>query len=128
MTTTGTCFCGDVRFEIEGELPALYQCHCALCRKVTGSSANAALTVDLDRFRWTGATEGVRSFVRPTGYRNDFCGRCGSSVPNLSRDGGAMWIPAGLLDEPVTAVVTKHVYVASRAGWDIIGGNATLHD
>ena len=38
----GACLCGKVRFEILGEVPNLYQCHCSECRKATGTSANAA--------------------------------------------------------------------------------------
>lgn len=120
----GSCFCGTVRFEIQGELPDLYQCHCSLCRKVTGSSANAATTVPREAFHWTGGREVVRSFVRSTGYRNDFCSTCGSSVPNLDRSGDGVWVPVGLLDTPTAARVTKHVFVASKAEWDEIGGSA----
>ncbi|PRY63410.1 hypothetical protein B0H98_1085 [Vreelandella songnenensis] len=42
---TGECLCGEVKFEIDGKLPNLYQCHCSLCRKTTGSTANAATFV-----------------------------------------------------------------------------------
>jgi hypothetical protein len=30
MTTLGgSCLCGDVRFEVDGPFPKLYQCHCS---------------------------------------------------------------------------------------------------
>lgn len=49
----GKCLCGSIRFELSGVIPNLYQCHCSLCRKVTGSSANAALKVDLAQLNWS---------------------------------------------------------------------------
>jgi len=119
---TGSCLCGTVAFTVEGPLPGLYQCHCSLCRKVTGSSNNTATLVATSRFRWVRGEESIRSFVRDTGYRNDFCSHCGSTVPNLTTSGDTVWIPAGLLDEPVGAAVTKHLFVASKAEWDEIGG------
>ncbi|WP_458358993.1 GFA family protein, partial [Vibrio parahaemolyticus] len=27
----GNCLCGEVSFELSGELPPIYQCHCSLC-------------------------------------------------------------------------------------------------
>ena len=124
----GSCLCGTVRFVVEGALPDLYQCHCGLCRKVTGAAANAALTVPAAQFRWTAGEAEMRSFVRDTGYRNDFCTRCGSSVPNPTRDGGGMWIPAGLFDTPIGSRVGKHVFTGAKADWDVIGGDARQFD
>ena len=77
----GECLCGSVSFEIEGDLPNLYQCHCSLCRKATGSSANAATLVNEEHFRWLSGQSEIRSFQKPTGYRSDFCSVCGSPVP-----------------------------------------------
>ncbi|KMO12631.1 GFA family protein [Methylobacterium platani] len=119
---TGSCLCGTVAFTVEEPLPGLYQCHCSLCRKATGSSNNTAAIVATSRFRWMRGGEAIRSFVRDTGYRNDFCTTCGSTVPNLMTSGETMWIPAGLLDEPTGAAVTTHLFVASKAEWDEIGG------
>jgi len=46
----GKCLCGEIQFEIKGELPHLYQCHCLLCRKQGGSSANAATFIHESKF------------------------------------------------------------------------------
>lgn len=50
MVVKGECLCAEVKFEVDGELPDLYQCHCSLCRKATGSTANAATFVDSAEF------------------------------------------------------------------------------
>lgn len=114
----GQCLCGEVRFEIEGDLPNLYQCHCSLCRKTTGSSANAATLVPAGRFRWTGGEARISSYRRPTGYRSDFCSNCGSPVPNPVGGSGDVWVPAGLLEGEAGARVAVHLHLASRADWD----------
>ncbi len=49
---TGQCLGGAVKFELGGRVPDLYQCHCPLCRKTSGSSANAALRIDTRQFAW----------------------------------------------------------------------------
>lgn len=32
----GSCLCGAVRFEIDGELTPPDACHCSMCRKASG--------------------------------------------------------------------------------------------
>lgn len=44
------CLCNAVEFEVSGPLPVLYQCHCALCLKQSGSTSNTATIVSLENF------------------------------------------------------------------------------
>ncbi|MEQ5815463.1 GFA family protein [Marinobacter sp. NFXS11] len=113
----GECLCGRVKFKIEGNIPNLYQCHCSLCRKVTGSSANAATFVTQKDFLWLSGQDKISSFQKPTGYRSDFCSLCGSPVPNQLRGTELVWVPAGLLEEPFEAAVAVnvHLHMASAA-------------
>ncbi|WP_248370754.1 GFA family protein [Vibrio cyclitrophicus] len=48
----GSCLCGDIQFEVKGVKPSLYQCHCSVCRKSTGSSSNTAAIVNETEFNW----------------------------------------------------------------------------
>lgn len=114
----GECLCGNVKFEIEEEIRNLYQCHCSLCRKATGAAANAATFVQGTAFRWVSGESGIKSYKKPSGFRSDFCSECGSPVPNSLRDSGMVWIPAGLLDEPVTSRVSVHLHTKSAAPWE----------
>ena len=34
---TGSCLCGGVRFQIQGELEPIQVCHCSQCRKAQGT-------------------------------------------------------------------------------------------
>src|SRR5579859_2238045 len=82
----GKCLCEAVEFEIIGSNPKLYQCHCSLCRKQGGSTSNTATVVAFENFRWVSGQERISSFVKPTGFRSDFCSMCGSTVPNPLRN------------------------------------------
>lgn len=116
----GKCLCGGVEFELRGSMPKLYQCHCSLCRRVTGSSANAALRVADGQFAWLAGRELITRFETDSGYQSHFCGRCGSPLPNPTAGNTAWWIPAGLLDDEAGLELGMHVYIASKASWDII--------
>ncbi|RUO35073.1 GFA family protein [Aliidiomarina soli] len=124
----GECLCGAVKFAIDGELPNLYQCHCSLCRKTTGAAANAATFVTQERFQWVTGLSKISSFQKPTGYRNDFCSHCGSSVPNKLRNTDLVWIPAGLLDETTRSEVAVHLHLSSSATWESESGSCIRLD
>ena len=114
----GECLCGNVKFEIKEEIRNFYQCHCSLCRKVTSSSSNTAPFVNASAFRWTSGESDIRSYTKPSGYRSDFCSVCGSLVPNSLRDSGMMWVPDGLLSEPLTSKIAVHLHTKSAATWE----------
>ena len=116
----GKCLCGGVQFVLSGELPNLYQCHCSLCRKVTGSSANAAFRIDLAQLSWIEGEALVQKFESDTGFKSHFCSRCGSPLPNLTAADSAWWVPVGLLEETEELQVAAHLFVGSRAAWDVI--------
>ena len=116
----GSCFCGDISFEIGIDKAAAYHCHCSICRKVTGSKFNTAFTVSADGFKWTGKTDGIKMFQKNgEGFRNFFCSNCGCTVPNRYQD-IRFWVPAGLIDTENCIKVTQHIFVDSKADWDQI--------
>ena len=119
----GSCLCGEVTFQIGGALPKIYQCHCSLCRKQGGSSSNSAIIVPAQNFQWLDGQEQISSYVRSTGFRSDFCSRCGSPVPNPLRTVAYYWVPAGLLDDDQNLEVGVHLFVGSKAAWDEIPAN-----
>jgi hypothetical protein len=114
----GSCLCGAVMFEIHGPFPAMYQCHCSLCRKQGGSASNTGLIVAADKFHWTAGEPLVTQWQKPSGFRSHFCSRCGSPVPNPLRDTGFIWVPSGLLDNGEALEIAAQLYVGSRASWD----------
>lgn len=115
----GQCLCGRVKFEIGGEVPLMYQCHCSLCRKQSGAGASAATIVPRENFRWLQGHDGVGSWVKDTGFRSDFCATCGAPVPNPLRSLPYVWVPVGLLEDDERLAIGLQVFLASKAAWDV---------
>ena len=124
----GECLCGAVKFKIDGEVGDLYQCHCSLCRKATGAAANAATFVSAADFCWVSGQDEIRSYLKPSGFRSDFCSLCGSPVPNPLRNTDKVWIPAGLLNELTASRVVVHLHTASAASWEQEAGQCAHLD
>ena len=124
----GKCLCGLIEFEVLGVAPKLYQCHCSLCRKQGGASSNTAAIVAQEQFRWLSGQEHISSWVKDTGFRSDFCSNCGSPVPNALRSTPYYWVPAGLFEEDVQLKVSAHLFVGSKASWDVIASPGTQYE
>ena len=120
----GKCNCGAVKFKINCETqPNLYQCHCSLCRKQSGTSSNAATLVHESEFSWTAGEDKITRYKMKDGFTSHFCSVCGSPVPNRLRDTDKIWVPAGLLPGDIDFRIVAHIYTGSKASWETV-----LHD
>lgn len=115
---SGSCLCGGVKYEIDGELGPMMFCHCSNCRKANGSAFNAALSVPKASFRFTGGTETLAEYESSPGVYRVFCRGCGAplfsrrdSMPDMLR------LRVGTLDTPVAGKPTAHIFVAEKAEW-----------
>jgi hypothetical protein len=115
----GSCLCGAVRYQIEGDLGPIVCCHCSMCRKAQGSAFAANAPVPAAAFRITRGREALRAYRSSPGKERVFCGTCGS--PIYSRRDGApdVRIRIGTLDADaaLAARPTAHIHVASKAAW-----------
>jgi len=122
----GSCLCETVVFELAAPPTLYYRCHCSLCRKQSGTGYNLATLVKAGEFRWTGGEDHLASWQKASGYRNDFCTRCGSTVPNPLRDSPYVWIPVGLLNEAVDMQCVGDFCTDDAMPWDTTR-SATTH-
>jgi len=124
----GKCLCGEVVFAMEARGVGLYQCHCSQCRRQGGSASNTATIVPSAAFLWIRGEAGISSYTRATGFRSDFCARCGSPVPNRLRETEYVWVPAGLLENGAEMRIVAHLHVESKARWDVLPGVGERYD
>ena len=128
--TKGSCFCGEVTYEISGNLGIFQYCHCSRCRKFTGSVHSANLMVSPEQFQWLSGEDYVGRYI-PTDTRHfatAFCKQCGSSLPWHSKSGKAVVIPAGTLDDHPGITPSQNIFCASRASWYRPAAELPEHD
>lgn len=115
----GSCLCGQVRFEVEGDFESFFLCHCEYCRKDTGSAHAANLFSSTARLTWLAGRDQIREFNLPsTRHTKSFCSTCGAAVPTQQAGGVLLVVPAGSLDSEVRIKPNAHIFVSSRASWD----------
>lgn len=118
MKHAGSCLCGAVRFEVDGDFDGFFLCHCSRCRKGAGSAHASNLFSSSAKLTWLSGEEKVRRYdVEGTRHQRAFCSECGSAAPRVHPLGGVV-VPAGSLDTPLDVRPTAHICCASRATWD----------
>ena len=115
---TGSCLCGGVRYEIDGKIGPALNCHCSMCRKVTGAAFRSRMAVPRNNFRWvTGENLLTYYDSSPTTTRT-FCKVCGSTLVSLFHDNPEpLGLPMGTLDDDPGIRPQFHVFVGSKAPW-----------
>lgn len=115
----GSCLCGKVTFEIQGDFQSFYLCHCRFCRKDTGSAHAANLFSSSATLHWLTGEDLVKSFdYQASGHIKSFCRECGSALPNLQQNGKLLVVPAGCLDTKTTIRPDGHIFTSDKADWD----------
>jgi len=121
MILHGSCFCGDIRYEVEGDLLLPGHCHCSICRKVHGAAFGTYADARLSEFRWAQGEDLVRSFESSPGSLRFFCPRCGSPLAcKIRHSPETIGITLGTLDDDPGVRPLGHVFVRSKAPWDTI--------
>jgi hypothetical protein len=120
----GGCFCGAVRFRIEGALKGARACHCSRCRKAFSgaSSAYAEIATGSD-FRWVTGENELCTYTSTQGWGLAFCRTCGSTLCGIF-DGKVHGVTLGTVDGDPSVQIEMHTFVGSKAPWDHIGGDA----
>jgi hypothetical protein len=119
---TGGCLCGAVRYEYGGEVGSANYCHCADCRRCTGSAFNIGVRIEAGKFRIVCGNP--RSFTKNGDSGNaltrHFCSECGSPLYTSSpRHPNSFYLKAGCLDDPAVVRVTHQNWVRSRVPWAV---------
>jgi hypothetical protein len=105
---TGGCLCGAIRYSVEGEPFHVGRCHCADCRKRSGSAFTIYGHWPLKAFESTG------EYATYDG--DSFCPLCGSRLFIVAED--AVELQLGSLDDaPFELRPEAELWVKRREPW-----------
>ena len=115
----GGCFCGAVRYRVEGDAIARTLCHCRSCRRATGGTnvawavfPNSAFRMLADEPKWHSSSPGIRW---------GFCGECGSLVL-YRRDSRPDHtdVTTVSLDDPDAFPPTVEIWTGDKLAWEAL--------
>ena len=113
---TGRCYCGAVEYRVPDEFLYAMNCHCSNCRRTTGSAFKPFAGIERAKLALTKGADGL--LLYGTENANDtHCGRCGSLLYSVVRNGAYLHVALGSLVDAPTIRPTHHIFVGSKAPW-----------
>ncbi len=130
MAVTGGCYCGEVRYEVNGPQEAAFQCHCRECQYLTGGNANIVVVFAESDFRYT---KGLASSFARSDLENPvtrhFCGACGTGIGSRSPSRpNSMIVKVGTLDNPREYQAQAAIFTCDRQAYHYIPNNIPSFD
>lgn len=133
MSITGRCLCGEISYEITGDLIATAVCHCDHCQRQSGGAFSVNVVAhssqlnvhgELKVYGDTGDMPGDETVY----VERRFCGNCGSPiVSELMGTDGVIAVKAGTLDDKSGVKPTVEVWCDHRQPWvDLPGMEASI--
>jgi hypothetical protein len=114
----GSCLCASIRYEIDGPLDEVRNCHCSMCRKAHSAAFRSRASVRSRDFRWTAGENLVTWYQSSPGTQRGFCSRCGSPLLSRFDDSPEVFgLPLGCLDTDPGVRPAMHIFVGSKAAW-----------
>ncbi|WP_296058106.1 GFA family protein [uncultured Amphritea sp.] len=127
MPITGECFCGSIKYAINGSLKDARSCHCSRCRKAFSAQASSYALVEHDEFEWLQGADLLTRYQTQPGFGLQFCSRCGSTLCGTF-NGLVHGITLGCINGDPEVEIGYHLFVGSRAAWEVIPEGVTTYE
>jgi uncharacterized glyoxalase superfamily protein PhnB len=113
---TGGCFCGAIRYRVDGAPSSISICHCQSCRRASGAPAVSWFVISRAQFELLSGN--------PTAFRSSaqvhrgFCGQCGTQL-TYAHDSApeTIELTTASLDLPSTIEPTKEIWLSDKLPW-----------
>src|SRR6478609_6092208 len=91
----GSCLCGAVHYTVDDDFRYALNCHCSQCRRATGAAFKSFAGIERGRLALT-AGHGDLLIVGDEAQNHDVrCGKCGSLLYSVVRDGAYVHVTLG---------------------------------
>lgn len=121
MTQTGSCLCGNIRYEIDGEPSITGICHCKNCQRQAGSAFSTLAAVPREAFRFIqGEPKLYADADTKSGNTVErwFCNNCGSPIYSGVDSSPDNWfLKTGTLDDTSTWEPRFQAWCDSKQNW-----------
>ena len=115
----GECYCRAVSFTVQDAFEYALYCHCSECRRRTGAASKPFAGVRASALNFISGDEVILRLGEVDGHHAS-CSKCGTLLYSLVRDGAYIHVSLGALIDPPTITPTAHIFVGSKAPWEVI--------
>jgi hypothetical protein len=117
-TVSGSCYCGQVRFE--ATLPSKFcaHCHCHNCRRAHGAAFVTWVGFKSEQVRVVSGEEQLGRFKTETDATRSFCTTCGTTLFFAApRWDGETHVALANIHDPIDREPSAHAYFDRHVPW-----------
>ena len=116
MKLTGGCYCGNIRYEIDGTPFDPNICHCVDCRRVAGAPMVAWFSLLTPELRYVKGEP--KTFASSEQAHRAFCPDCGTGLTYQNNDTkNEIDVSICTLDDPAAMPPAEHVWAQRQLPW-----------
>ncbi|MBL7684712.1 MAG: GFA family protein [Deltaproteobacteria bacterium] len=117
MFIEGGCHCGQVRYQISGNVITHALCHCSDCRRHAGAPMVGWTMYEVAAVKVTKGSP--KEYKSSEQGRRHFCGDCGTGLFYFNQKilPGIIDVQSATYDNPDLIPARVHIQVAERIGW-----------
>ena len=113
---SGHCYCGAIKFEIDGRSDWVGHCHCESCRRASGSVMTTFAGFNHDQVTFTGKQP--NQFDSGDGVTRSFCGTCGSPIAYQNKQHPqSIHLQLGVFDDLEALAPQDHSFRNEKPSW-----------
>lgn len=113
---TGSCLCGNVKYEISGLIGDIVHCHCQTCRKAHGAAFSSVANVNDSDFKLV-SDVALGCYESSPGKNRYFCPTCATQLYAKKDNTKHIVLRLGSLDDDPNAKEKNHIWVSQKASW-----------
>ena len=116
---TGKCHCGAIEWEAKLPPKIVLNCHCNMCRKLSGADYSSWVIFPVDQYRIKTGTVNISQYQATEKYSKSFCRKCGSTISCVNNDKFPkhIYVARGNILSNVDLPVELQVYTTDKAAW-----------
>ena len=120
-TTTGSCACGEIKYEFVGEPINTAFCYCRDCQKHTNSDKWFGAWVPKDTFSFIQGTPNTYQRIGDSGksVTHYFCGDCGTTLAGFVEVAQFYSVAATTIDNNDALKPNMLIYTAHAKDWAV---------
>ena len=117
----GSCLCGGIQYEYDGEITELAVCHCDQCKRAQGTPFVTNAPIDYPLFRVVSGENLMKSYSSSPLKNRVFCANCGSPMFSQRIDAPEkIRLRVGTITEGHIPQPDYQIYCESKAEWFLL--------
>lgn len=115
---SGGCYCGATQFEILLPVKGVVNCHCNMCRQLSGADYTTWVSISEKQFYITQGGDDLTEFGVSENVSQYFCSICGTRlVTTDKRYPGIFGILRGVIHDDLPNRPSADYFVSNKAAW-----------